>query len=138
MTPMPSVTIISDEVRVVDGRTDGERLLVAASDLSAAIGWELKPEGLCQGDICVPVRDVDAMWVGDDIDIAGVATALGRPAVVDAGACIAVVGLPSESRRAALDGLRAPSFTLPDLDDKPHSLEEWRGKKVVLAAFATW
>ena len=32
----------------------------------------------------------------------------------------------------------APAFTLPDLDGKPHSLAELRGKVVMLYFWATW
>jgi thiol-disulfide isomerase/thioredoxin len=30
------------------------------------------------------------------------------------------------------------NFTLPELDGKPHSLEEWRGQVIVLNFWATW
>ena len=35
-------------------------------------------------------------------------------------------------------GEQAPAFTLPDLDGKPHSLSDYRGKKVLLVAYASW
>lgn len=41
-------------------------------------------------------------------------------------------------RRAALASLQAPDFELPDLDGKMHRLSDYRGKKVLLAAWASW
>ena len=32
-----------------------EELSVAAEDFAARTGWEAKPEGLCKGDVCVPL-----------------------------------------------------------------------------------
>ena len=32
-----------------------EELSVAAKDVAARTGWEAKPEGLCKGDVCVPL-----------------------------------------------------------------------------------
>ena len=122
-------TIITDEAREVDAVVDGERLLIDPSDLPAAMGWELKPEGLCRDDVCVPVRDRDALFVGDRLDVAAVAGALHRPSVVDAEAGVVAIALPSEERRRALNDQHAPSFTLSDLDGTPHSLEEWHGRR---------
>jgi hypothetical protein len=48
------------------------------------------------------------------------------------------VGAPAEERNAALEGLVAPDFTLPDLDGKPHTLSQLRGRKVFLATWASW
>jgi len=132
------VTVITDAVATVDGDVDGTHVLVAPSSLPAAIGWELKPEGLCRDDVCVPVRDREALLAGDALDLSAVAGALGRPFVVDADARVAAMALPSEERRRALRDHVAPPFTLPDLDGRPHSLAEWRGRKKLLFAFSTW
>jgi cytochrome oxidase Cu insertion factor (SCO1/SenC/PrrC family) len=48
------------------------------------------------------------------------------------------LGVPADERNAALDGLEAPDFTLPDVDGKPHTLSQLRGKKVFLATWASW
>jgi hypothetical protein len=135
---MPQVTIISDEIRTVDATVRGGRLLIAPSQLRDGLGWDLKPEGLCRDDTCVPVRDAAALFVGDEVDVGAVAAALGRPAVVDADAGIATMAFDAERRHEALDALHAPDFSLNDLDGQPHHLEEWRGRKKLLIAFASW
>jgi hypothetical protein len=102
------------------------------------VGWELKPEGLCRDDACVPVRDRDALFADGFLDIAAVARVLRRSVVVDAAAAVVAIALSGEQRRRALDESRAPAFTLDDLDGKPHSLEEFRGRKKLLIAFSSW
>ena len=135
---MPQVTIISDKVRTVEGAVSDGKILIPPDGLADGLGWELKQEGLCRDGTCVPVRDAASLMDGGALDLAAVAGALGRPAVIDADARIAAVALDAESRRQALDGLRAPPFTLDDLDGVSHQLEEWHGQKKLVVAFATW
>jgi hypothetical protein len=135
---MPSATIISDEVRRAEATTADGRLLVAPERLVDALGWELKPEGLCRDEVCVPVRDRASLFVGERVDVAAVAAALGRAVVVEAAGGIAALAMDAEGRRQALDSLRAPPFVLDDLDGHPHQLDEWRGRKRLLVAFASW
>ena len=135
---MTAATVITDGVATVDARIDGDRLLIDATSLPSTIGWELKPEGLCRDDVCVPVRDREQLFVDDQLDLAAVAGALRRPFVADADRGVAAVALPSEERRRALREHQAPVFALPDLDGRVHSLEEWRGRKKLLIAFSTW
>ncbi len=130
------MTVITDEARPTPAEEAEGRVLVAPADLPAAIGWTLKPEGLCQDDVCVPVRDQQALFADGRLDLGRVADALDRPFLAADG--VAVVGEPRTIRRLATDGLQAPGFTLPDLDGELHQLEEWRGRKKLLVAFASW
>jgi hypothetical protein len=134
---MTQATIIGDDVRTVDATADGEKLLVGPEQLDAAMGWKLEPQGLCRGDVCVPVRDQPALFDGDRLDVAAVARALGRLVVVDAAAGLMAMAADPAARKQALS-LDAPAFTLDDLDGNPHSLSEWRGRKKLLFAFASW
>ncbi len=135
---MPELTIIDTDVHRITGTIDGGRLLIDPGSFAATLGWELKPEGLCRGDVCVPVADPGPLVVAGRLDLATVAAALGRPVVIDADAGIAAVGLSTDERRRALDGLEAPDFRLPDLDGTAHGLDEWQGRKKLLVTFASW
>jgi hypothetical protein len=106
--------------------------------LEQALGWTLKPEGLCRGSVCVPVRAGAALETAEEVDLAGVAAALGRPLAIDAEERAAYVGVGADERARPLASLEAPDFTLPDLAGGLHSLGEHRGKKVLLVAYASW
>lgn len=135
---MNTITVITDEAVEVDGVVDDGRLLIESSDLEAATGWVRKPEGLCRGDACVPVRDPDALEVGTKINLVGLATVLGRRSVVSLEPGIIAISRDGLDRRAALEGLVAPDFTLPDLDGRPFSLSDLAGSKRIVVAFSTW
>ena len=96
-----------------------------------ALGFERKPQGLCRDDLCFPVPD-------GDLDLAGVARTLGRPIVIDGPAKVAAVGAAPADRGAALLSGQAPDFTLKDLAGKEWTLSQFRGRKVVLYAYASW
>jgi hypothetical protein len=139
---MTRVTIVADDTREVSGVVVAGRVLVASDALPAALGWTLAPEGLCRDDVCVPVRDRDALRVGERVDLTAAAGALGRACVVDADAAadaaIVAIALDHEQRVTALQSLVAPDVTLHDLDGVPHRLSEWRGRKRLLHAFSSW
>lgn len=131
-----ALTVIDEGARTIDGDFAGGLAFAGASGVHDALGWDLKPEGLCRADVCVPLP---ASATNDGrVDLAAAARALGRPAVVDADLGVVALALPSEARQRALDDLRAPAFTLPDLDGAPHDLAEWDGRKRLLIAFSTW
>ena len=117
---------------------NGGQVWLPADAVKAALGWELKPEGLCRGDVCVPVPASSPITTGDGIDLAGLAGLLRRPLALDLEERAAYLGAPAADRGAALASLDAPDFTLPDLEGRAHTLSEHRGKKVLLVAYASW
>ena len=66
------------------------------------------------------------------------AGASGRPVAIDRDERAAYLGVTAAERATALSSLEAPDFTLPDLDGRPHTLSGYRGKKVLLVAYASW
>lgn len=130
--------VVTDAAREVDGHVENGRLLIPSDELAAATGWELKPQGLCRGDVCVPVGDPGQLVVDGMIDLASLGAALQRPTVVDAAEGVAAMTEPAADRAAVLASLEAPDFTLPDLDEKPVTFSTFTGKKKLLVAWASW
>jgi hypothetical protein len=122
----------------VPAEVAGGRVRINPEALQEGLGWKLETEGLCRGEVCVPVRDRDALYDGNSIDLAAFATALGRPLALDVEERTAAIGTAPADRATLMANLEAPDFTLPDLEGKLHSLSEHRGKKVLLVAYASW
>lgn len=101
----------------------------------AAIGWELKPEGLCRGDVCLLVPD-ELRRDDGTVDVVALWERLGRP-VLRAGATI-FLGEDAATKPGTRTGDLAPDFTLRDLDGVEHSLSDQRGKKVLISSWAPW
>jgi len=134
-----TVTVIYESRSVeVEATVRGDAIRLAPEGLARALGWELKPHGLCRGDTCVPVRDRAALVTDDGIDVAALARLLDRPLAIEAAEGVAVLGASAGDRAARLASLEAPDFTLPDLDGRLHSLHDQRGRKTLLVAWASW
>lgn len=128
------------ETQCKSARADGEQLWLDAGELQAATGWSLKPEGLCRGDACVPVPPARAheFVAGSSVNASAFWDRLGNPIVHDAAREVWVLGTGAADRSSSLQSLEAPDFTLPDLNGHLHTLSEHRGKKVLLATWASW
>lgn len=131
-------TLIDDgTARAVDAVVDGRAVRLAPAAVRDALGWELKPEGLCRGGFCVPVRDRAAI-AADGIDLAALSSALGRPLAIDVDERAAYLGASASERGARLATLEAPDVELPDLAGRLYALRDFRGQKVLLVAYASW
>jgi len=132
-------TILDDvQTCTLEASLDGERVRLAADGVRDALGWELKPEGLCREGACIPVRDRDALVSDAGLDLATLAQLLDRPLALDAAERCAALGTAHGERAQGMASLDAPDFTLPDVDGRMHSLSDQRGKKVLLVAYASW
>ena len=132
-------TLIHPEGRAeVAATIEGEDVRLAPETVKQVLGWQLRDEGLCRGDVCVPVQERASLADERGIDLACLAGALGLPIALDAPGRAAAIGVPHSDRSAQLDSLEAPDFSLPDLAGHLHSLSDYRGKKVLLIAYASW
>lgn len=136
---MTDFSIIEDDRTTgVDARVEDGRVLVAPAELERSLGWSLKKEGLCRDDICIPVSSSPGLVQGGAIDLAAFADLLDRPLACDTEARAAAIGESARDRSARMRGRTAPDFTLPDLRGRTHSLGDYRGRKALLIAWASW
>jgi hypothetical protein len=139
MSQAASLALIDAEREVVvPASIAGETVRIAADALRDATGWKLEPQGLCRGEVCVPVRNREELVHATGIDLAAFARALDRPLALDTAERAAALGTSADERGARMATLEAPDFRLPDLEGRMHSLSEHRGKKVLLIAYASW
>lgn len=138
---MPATLIIDDRPVAIEplDASDSE-LWLSLDSLAAATGWELKPEGACKGDVCVPIpggREREFVRTGA-FNIAALAGHLGQPFAGDGSARAWVIGEAGAERTESLRSLQAPDFTLPDLEGVEHRLSDYRGRKIFLVSWASW
>jgi peroxiredoxin len=94
--------------------------------LAQALGWTLKPEGLCRDETCVPLMG------------RSVTEALGLLVVVDVEAGVVAVAPSAETHERERATGKAPPLELTDVDGRPVSFDDLSGHKRVLVTWASW
>jgi hypothetical protein len=127
--------------RVLEDPTD---LWISPTDLERLNDFELKPEGACLDDLCVPikqdrdseifVRREEERWV----NASELARRLEQASAHDVQNKVWSFGPIPASRSAFLDRAQAPDFALPDREGNIVHLSDFRGKKVLVLAWASW
>jgi hypothetical protein len=135
---MTQLTVIDESGSHSLGQVGFGELGVSANDFARATGWTLKPEGLCKGEVCVPVRDAGAMSDGTAIDVAEFARVTGRNMVIDASRNVVAIGEQASSRAALMATLDAPNFSLPDINGNLVSLSDFANRKKLILAWSSW
>jgi hypothetical protein len=132
-------TILDGDTEVeVDVDVAGRRWLLEPAALRTALGWELRPEGLCRGDVCVPTGSRGDLTDGDGVDLAVVAALLGRAFAAEPEAGLAVLGAPLGDHERIRRSLEAPDFELPAVGGGHVALRDFAGRKRLLVAWASW
>ena len=108
-------------------------LRIPRTEFEAGTGWTLKPQGACQGDVCIPLSQP----AGDTIDVEAVAKDIDMPLAAAPEQGLWALG-PASIGSRALASAQAPELTLPDLDGKAFHLSSLRGQKVLLYAWAPY
>jgi hypothetical protein len=109
-----------------------DTLTVDPADLEARTGWAAKPEGLCKGDRCVPLPGGTTV----PFDVRLLAERLGMPLLHDEETGTWALGPEAGGR--ALTTAVAPELELPTVDGEVFRLSSLRGRKVLIAAWASW
>jgi hypothetical protein len=134
-----SFTMIENgQVHEIGATIDASLTRLETAPVLEALGWTQKPEGLCQGDVCIPIAQKPDLITEQGIDLVALGEVLGRPVALDAAESVVSIGAETAAHGAELAGGFAPDFVLPDLTGKEHSLSSFKGKKVLLIAYASW
>ena len=136
---MVTVLVGEREAQVAEGQGADDQLWIPV-EAAGEIGWEVKPEGFCQGKTCVPIpADRAAEFLrGGRVNVAAFWRHMGRPLLHDEAGETWCLGESGADRRAQLNSLEAADFELPDLQSKTHRLSDYRGRKVLLVTWASW
>jgi hypothetical protein len=111
---------------------------ILVSDLERATGWVLKPEGLCKGDVCFPVRNINDLSDGVSIDLLKFSDLTNQSFVFDREYQVAALGDLAPTRAGSMSTLVAPDFKLPDIHGKQVSFSDFNRRKRLLLAWSSW
>jgi hypothetical protein len=143
MTEIRSTVIYDDVAVELSAQSQAGQLWIESGDLSRATRFELKPQGVCRGELCYPLPPSrQSEFVQEEsgkswFNLTAFARLMSQPVAHDAAYAAWYFGVRSDQRRQ-LSSLQAPDFTLPDIDGKLHSLSDFLGKKVFLVTWASW
>jgi hypothetical protein len=134
-----TITILDDgRATPVDAAVRDDQVRFDATGFADATGWQLKPEGLCRGEVCVPARSRPDVVVDGRVDAAAAADLLRRAVLVDSANGVVAFGDAASAVTSELAARHAADFTLPQLDGTPFTFSSIGRKKKLLFAWASW
>ena len=136
----PGATVLYDDrsIRLTDTQSakSNEDLWVRKADLPRINGFELKPQGACRADICIPIAK--DMTRGAYFNLTSFARKVGQSLVADSEYQVWSVAEIPVLRGAFLSSRIAPDFAVPDRKSRLVHLSDFRGKKVLVLTWASW
>ena len=118
-----------DRVRAGDGE-----LWVRAGDLPRINEFELKLQGACRADICIPISR--EMKSGEWFHLTGFARKLQQTYVAESN--VWSFGEIPVLRGSFYNSRVAPDFAAPDRTGRVVRLSDFRGKKALVITWASW
>jgi hypothetical protein len=115
---------------------DPSSLWIQKRDLPRVNGFDVKPQGACRADVCIPIPKT--MLRGDWFDLTAFAKKVGEAVVVDSEAAVWSLGEIQVLRGGFLNSRAAPDIAVPDRRGRAVKLSEFHGKKVLLVTWASW
>jgi hypothetical protein len=136
-----AATVLCDDratplAHVRHSRDDPASLWIRTRDLPRVNGFEVKPQGACRADVCIPIART--MRQGDWFDLTAFAKKVGAAVVADTGAGVWSFGAIEALRGSFLKSRTAPDVVIPDRRGRHVRLSDFRGRKVLLLTWASW
>jgi hypothetical protein len=139
--PEGSTTVLYQGRAIMLAETgDGDGLLIRPDDLTRINGFELKQEGACFEDKCIPVDE--ALLVEQDgntwFDLTAFADLLNQPYVADQEARIwSFAEIPAKRQSMMLEAM-APDFEVTDRRGNVIRMADLKGKKALIVTWSSW
>jgi hypothetical protein len=121
-------------VKLDQVRLDGKDLWVRPADLPRINEFELKPQGACRADMCIPVSK--ALKSGGWFNLTGFSRKLNQAYITDSG--VWSFGEMPVMRGSFYSSRIAPDFAVSDRTGKVVHLSDFRGKKALVFTWASW
>jgi hypothetical protein len=119
---------------------EGDGLLIKPDDLTRINGFELKPEGACFGDVCIPVTD--ELLVRDEadewFDLTAFAELVGQPYVADREARVWSFAEMPVKRESMMVNAMAPDIEVTDRQGNVVRFADLKGKKALIVTWSSW
>lgn len=135
--PATVATILYGDRAVALDRTqpDPNDLWVRKSDLKKINDFEVKPQGACREDLCIPIPK--NLQRGEWFNLSGFARKTGEMVIKDDAGVYSFGEIPLV-RGAFYNSRVAPDFAVPDRKGRVVHLTDFRGKKVLVITWASW
>jgi len=132
----PTTTVLYGDRAVPLQKTqpDPKDLWVRQADLPKINDFEVKPEGACRADLCIPLSK--DLLRGDWFNLTGFARKTGQAFLNESS--VWSFGEIPVLRGAFYNSRIAPDFAVPDRSGKIVHLNDFRGKKVLVITWASW
>jgi hypothetical protein len=135
-TPTSRATVLfGDHTIALDKvRADSQNLWVQSKDLPRINEFEVKPQGACRADVCIPLSK--SLKEGNWFNLTGFARKIGETVVAEQG--VYSFGEIPVLRGGFYNSRIAPDFAVPDRKGKVVHLSDFRGKKTLVITWASW
>jgi hypothetical protein len=136
--PDTSATVLYGDrtVKLDKTRPDPKDLWVRKADLPQINEFEVKPQGACRNDVCIPIPKT--MLQGEFFNLTAFANKLGEKYITDAGSRAWSFGEIPVLSGSYTSSRMAPDFAVADRKGKIVHLSDFRGKKALVVTWASW
>ena len=126
-------------VNVTEGG-EVDALLIQPSDLTSINGFEIKPEGACLGELCIPLSsDLTIQKDGQEwFDLTAFADLLEQPYVADLETRVWSFAEVPANRENRLLNAMVPDIEVTDRSGNVVRLADLKGKKAMIVTWSSW